>query len=193
MKSGILLFSLLLSSSVLANNLDGVWDAGCTVNKDKKHRRSIAAFETKDDVQTAKWIIKYYAEADCKGLTTTDEYEDVLAVGETTDSGVEIDLENKSLSLTYHDQAMIDEKNKEKHCGFEDWKINEPKIINGLKCGESTSTKVGEPFFWLYKFVDVEGKQGLRLGLTTEEKDGTTKEKRPDTINEERTYFKEEK
>ncbi|MEQ1721977.1 MAG: hypothetical protein ABL930_02295 [Pseudobdellovibrio sp.] len=92
-----------------------------------------------------------------------------------------IDFTYERINLSVFKQNVIDDFNKRKVCGFNDWKVSVPQNITGLKCAifnytkETQIPKHGDMKYGIYLVEE----NRLYYGQPSQILDGSTPSKRP--------------
>lgn len=198
MKMTSLLFAFSMTfaftGSVLANGypIYGSWQTPCyDKSKDDSLRSEIwnATFNTDG---TYSWKFKRFGDKTCETPKTTVEYPGTFTVAGESEGGVGFDIVLGAYNFTVHDAEMVEQLNKEKYCGFEDWAVDVTKNLGGVQCGESKKPGTGEIYYDLYKIVSAEGQADtVTFGASTEDKDGSSAEKRPTTLDADHVYTRQ--
>jgi hypothetical protein len=95
------------------------------------------------------------------------------------------DFTSASIQLTALDARIAASFSAAQLCGFADWEAGAPREVAGLDCGGTQIPAANSVTYDLVK--EVEG--GIVFGAVTDEKDGSTLEKRPTEVDE-TTVFK---
>jgi hypothetical protein len=127
--------ALLVSSP--AHAIVGTWVSPCYYNNspdasgdrtDKSTRQTTVNFSADSVTTVTKGFNREQCEKHAYTVTSESSYT-------TTDElQGEIDYTVKSIRLSYHLSSSVDELNDIEFCGFNDWKVNEPKEISSKKC-----------------------------------------------------------
>lgn len=157
-KLGLFCFISLLGISqvTFAENdndlLTGTWSSACASDHSGNFNREI--FNFKGDEAT--YSIKTYSDSSCKTLISTLKTDRTYQLGDVI-SGLDnqkLDYTFKSVTMTYHNAAILASANKAPgYYGFSDWKLNQSKVISGLKKTPSSDAEhaQGEKFFTIVK------------------------------------------
>lgn len=186
--------SMMLSTAVMANGypIFGEWQTPCYDKSKEDSPRSEIWHATFNTDNTYSWKFKRYGDKTCATPKTTVEYPGTFTVVGDKEGGVGFDIVLTAYNFTVHDAAMVESLNKEKYCGFEDWAVDVTKNLGGVQCGESKKPGTGETYYDLYKIVSEEGKADtVTFGAATEDKDGSSAEKRPTTLDADHVYTRQ--
>lgn len=181
--------ALTVAPVAVANSIVGNWVTPCyDKSKDDSVRSEIWNTQFKED-GTYSWKFKRYGDKACSAATTTVEYPGTYEVVGEAEGGVALNIVLGAYNYTVHDADMVAKLNEEKYCGFDDWAVDVTKNLGGVQCGESKKPGTGETYYDLYKIVATEGQADtVTFGASTEDKDGSSSEKRPTTLDADHVY-----
>lgn len=183
-----------MTSAAVANGypIYGVWQTPCYDKSKEDHPRSEVWNATFNTDGSYSWKFLRYGDKTCETPKTTVEYPGTFSVVGDAEGGVAFDIVLGAYNFTVHDAEMVEALNKEKYCGFEDWAVDVTKNLGGVQCGESKKPGTGETYYDLYKIVSEEGKADTAtFGAATEDKDGSSAEKRPTTLDGDHVYTRQ--
>lgn len=174
-----IIYSVLLSCLGLtclaagSNDLTGQWSSGC----DRGLRKEQVIDQQQQSVTTTEY---FYQDKTC-----TQESFRFKTTGTLYFDAAEpywIDFSYTQVELTVFVPQVVADFNTRAVCGFQDWQAAAPKRITGLRCALFNVNKptqipvLGDLKFGIYKIED--GR--LYYGQLTQEKNGSSKERRPD-------------
>lgn len=183
MKINFIVLSVLFSQSVFADDIKGNWSPGCNESGEASYKVTVG-YTADNDEQLATWDVSHFSDKTCETKTKSFEYIEDYKIGPEVENGYEIDRIHKNVTLTVDSQAEVDKMNTDKFCGFEDWAVGAGKVLNGLTCGEKTYRSVGDGSYDIFKVSTENDVKSMRLGAWTEEKDGSSPDKRPDVLED---------
>lgn len=180
------------SSISLADGIVGDWKTPCyDKSKDDSLRSEIWNTNFKED-GTYSWKFFRYGDKACSAAKTTVEYPGTYEVVGDVEGGVALNIVLGAYNFTVHDADMVAKLNEEKYCGFDDWAVDVTKNLGGVQCGESKKPGTGEMYYDLYQIVSAEGQADtVTFGAGTKEKDGSSAEKRPNTLDGDHVYTRQ--
>lgn len=103
----------------------------------------------------------------------------------------QVDFQFQTVAITLYLKSMVDDYNSRRVCGFNDWAINKPRTVTGLKCSLFSSREVqipkkGDMRYGIWKIEN----EKLFFGKLTPSHPATSPETRPVEWDS-RAYFKQ--
>jgi len=176
--SKLLVAGALCVSAVGMADVQGLYQADCwSVEEDGLSVGRSINFEK----ETATQLQTIYGDLTCAAPAYTFTFQGPYAI----EAGGAIDFTSASIQLTAVDDRIAASFAAARLCGIADWETGVAQEVAGLDCGGTQIPAANSVTYDLVK--EVEG--GIVFGAATEDKDGSTLEKRP-TEYDEATIFK---
>lgn len=189
MKPLLILLPLLLTLSACSGEADGTWSKDCSTNELGSGKSSLIV--NGESITTSD---RNYTDSDCSEEALTFETEAMVEYGSSSDDvdgATEIDLIVDRVKITPYTKDIADTLNDEEACGYTDWDSGETKDVTGDDC-DGFEASEGEKTFQIYKVEETAGKKRLYLGLLDSDHGGKTEEERPEELNSETAFLKED-
>lgn len=187
--------SFVASSSLSANTVDltGTWSGRCaaTGQQDSTMRLNFTFSDAADNKGNAITNLHVFQGADCQALVKNTNFVASYSVGEEFGEGIAFDMTVTTALETSYNEEMTQLLNMSGHCGYSDWITGITKIVDIAKCNAKLLFGANQTLYTIIKVVDDNGTAQLLFGDRSGDNNGSTPDKRPDTIDAQRKYAKQ--
>lgn len=181
-KAIILILTLLSTAPLLAQISNGEWQTQCLTGAIRKQNY------INNKVSTLEY---FYRDRNCQSLSLVFETSGFVYYPEQ--NPLYIDFTYAQIKISLHNSELVDDFNTRRVCGLHTWVLAQAQDITGLKCAlfnvdnESPIPRAGDIRYGLYLIQDSK----LYYGRNTVSLDGSTPQKRPESIRSEVEYFRQ--
>lgn len=173
----------------------GEWETDCTMIKEGGVKVYLTDYYNLAEDGTFTQENAVYQDKKCTKLFILNTFEGsyTTAAGANGMTNVDFTLEKHYFTFSALLKPAMAIFNKDALCGYTDWDTDVKKEVTGRKCELNVLGKTQE-FPTLQKAETIytiasESNGEMQMGLPTEDLDGSSADKRPDSLNKDMTYL----
>lgn len=185
-----------LTTFAHADDLDltGTWSTVCTLSTmdNVSTRRSYTFNDPAGNVENVTVTVQIFEGNECEELTHSAFFMTTYTLGAVSGEGHAFDQTIHTVLNTPFTVQMTKNFNVAKYCGYGDWQQGVTRIVDNAVCLEQHFAPIQDSSLYtiIARKKDDAGKEYLALGDQSGENDGSSKDKRPKTLDAKYRLYK---